>query len=460
MLAAIATDAVPQGQGNAASASGRHDLTAKTISGLEIANVLFAGEQTYIIWKPTLHIPRPRARLQRPAVYFTTSLHLTSTALNASRRNQSDTLKSFEPLPGNVLEPLRFDSKLKGSSIHLPEDRITKVLPGSTSARDEVKFIRGATKRAFPIVPALFTRIRYSTLPDSLIASLHLEIPHLVNGSMTISNVSIDVEDAEVRHLNSPKQSQEFQGGDESVRLYKLTPSNTTPAKTRSEVSVKIHGAVSIEQGLPICIETSWQAHIDLSKVGINPTYRWSRPLSGGPLHALPRPSLQPASRLSSAEVDRHASTGWRGMTLTFTARPSVAKEDDFSCDVHCINRSSRPRRFALVMVHRKRHHVAKEPQASSRENADLIASIFNVPALDGAKSSDVLDVNPDVRIGPLPAGAVFETRLKFRAVATGPLDLGTVRVVDLDTRQTIDVRELPDIVAHKTVVQAGSLSR
>ena len=63
-------------------------------------------------------------------------------------------------------------------------------------------------------------------------------------------------------------------------------------------------------------------------------------------------------------------------------------------------------------------------------------------------KPPDVFDLNPDVRIRPLPPGACYETQMKFRARATGVLDMGVIRIVDLDTRQTVDVRDLPDIVS------------
>ena len=40
---------------------------------------------------------------------------------------------------------------------------------------------------------------------------------------------------------------------------------------------------------------------------------------------------------------------------------------------------------------------------------------------------------------------------MKFRAMTTGVLDLGIIRIVDLETRLTVDVKELPDVVAFET---------
>lgn len=398
-----------------------------------------------MIWKPTLHISRPRVRLQRPAVYFTASLVLRSTALNQSASDRSDLLNSFEPLPENVLEPLRFDAAFGGSEVYLPEDRITKVLPASATARDDLKPIRGATKRAFPIVPAVFTRIRYSTLPDSMVASLHLEVSHLVAGSVTIKEVGLSTDGADVRRLVRSSGSERLAAGVEMVNLYKLTPKSNA-STTSSTISVRAHAVVHTEQGSSVELDTSWQANVDLTKLPLQPAYRWSRPLSGGPPHPPGRPSLQAGPRPPSVDIAQKSSPTEATVTFNLTARSTVRKGEVFSLDVHCINRSSRTRRFAFVVLHLRRH-TARDLKGD-KANAELVASIFNAPSLERTKQPDVLDLNPDVRIGHLPAGAVFETQMRFRAVTAGPLDLGIIRIVDLDTRQTIDVKELPDVTA------------
>lgn len=460
-LTANATDAVPQGQGNAASASGKHDLSSKTISGLEISNVLFAGEQTYIIWKPTMQISRPKVRLQRPAVYFTASLSPTATAANASRRDQSDVLKSFETLPANVLEPLQFDTALGGSEVYLPENRITRVLPTSGSTRGEVKPIRGATKRAFPLVPALFTRIRYSTLSDITVASLHLEASHLVSGTVELQDIRLEIEDTHVRHLTPSMNTEGLLAGAEKVEFYILTPSGKEKPRASSTVSVQIRAKVHIDQSSSVGLQIGWQAQVDLTKMATKPGYKWSRPLSGGPVMSPPRTSQQ-LGRPSTGPKDLQTATGERGITFNFTAPPKVDHGTEFRIDVHCVNRSSRTRRFALVMLHAKRQNTVRQQADAESEKEDLVGSIYDAPASDRAlaKPLDVLDLNPDVRIGPLQPGAIFQTALEFQAVASGPLDLGVIRIVDLDTRQTVDVKELPDVIALGSVEESTESSR
>lgn len=448
VVSAYATDAVPQGQGNAASASGKHDLTSKILPGLEFSNVLFAGEQTYVIWKPKLHISRPRVRLQRPAVYFTVTISLKSSALNEPRADRRDILESFEVLSANVLEPLQFDPSFSGAGASLPEDRISKVLPTSATSREEVKPIRGSTKRAFPVVPPLYTRTRYSTLHDAVIASLHLEPSQLVSGTISVQEINLSLSDATIHRLTSTLNMTGLVAGDELVSLYKIAPKRESRTLSTSTVAMSIKATVHIDQGSSVELEVSWQTSVDLTKIAAKPMYKWSRPLSGGPLQPSPRPSIQAGHWPSTSGLSQDSAKHETGMIFSFMAHSTVQKGAEFSLRIHCANRNSRTHRFALVVLHPKRQNTTTQQRESSLEKADLIASIFNAPLLERTKPSDILDLNADVRIGPLAPRAIYETQLKFRALNTGPLDLGVIRIVDLDTRQTVDVRDLPDVVA------------
>lgn len=48
----------------------------------------------------------------------------------------------------------------------------------------------------------------------------------------------------------------------------------------------------------------------------------------------------------------------------------------------------------------------------------------------------------------PLLPGTCYSTELKLLPLAVGPLHLEAVRLVDADTSETTDIRELPDIIA------------
>lgn len=438
-LSAHATDAVPQGNGNAASASGKHDLTSKTIMASEFTDLVSHGGATYVTWKPVLHLSRPRARLQRPAVYFTVHLTVSAEALISIRQYRKDFLTSLEPLPANVLEALQFDPSLGSSKIYLSETRITKVAPATDRMLDDIKPVRGASKRAFPIVPALFTKIRYSAVSDAVVASLHLETSQVVTGIVLIKNVSFDFPSANVESLNTLELPKESLAGDETVLLYKLTRIAETATAATSTVSVQIDAAVLPEEGPQTALDLHWQAQVDLSQTPAKSSYKWSRPLSvsGG------QPPARPSTSFDAAQ---QPTFGEHGITFNFWAPSTMPPRKDFKINVQCINQSNRSRRFAMVVVQPKKMPTKSQENLDTNDN-DIIANIFNAPPVERQKPPDVFDINPDVRIGPLLPGACYETELKFWAATTGVLELGFVRIVDLDTRQTVDVKDLPDVV-------------
>lgn len=50
--------------------------------------------------------------------------------------------------------------------------------------------------------------------------------------------------------------------------------------------------------------------------------------------------------------------------------------------------------------------------------------------------------------IRPLLPGTCHSTEIKLLPLATGPLHLEAVRLVDVNTNETTDIRDLPDILA------------
>ncbi|KAK5120590.1 hypothetical protein LTR85_006246 [Meristemomyces frigidus] len=473
VLAAHATDAVPQGGGNAASASGKQDLTTVTISAAESAKLLRVGQQTYVVWTPTLHIPWPRARLQRPAIYFTANLLMSPETTDQHAKPQTDHLTPYEPLPANVLEPLNFDPAFRGKKIYLSEDRITKVAPsGARTKLNEqvVKPIRGASKRAFPTMPALFTRMKYSAIPDGTVVSLHIESSQVIAGIFDVKCISVHstrpvdsstalarvgdgsgtstTADSMLQNLTDVTFPVQMQAGDETVLLYHLKSQNVdNAAPSQTTLCVAIQATAALEQGSQIDLDIAFQSQVSPGKSAPERTYNWARPLSASSSQK-PRQSTQsdpqPASIVGAG---KHENVG-SGVTFYLTAPRSTHQGQDMPLNIKCINKSSKPRRFAVLPLHR-RSMQATPPAHSSMDDADLVAGIFSAPILQREKAADVFCDTPDVRIGPVPPGACFETEMNFHVVlASGVLDLGTISIVDLDTKQRVDVTELPDVIA------------
>lgn len=450
VLSAHATDAVPQGAGNAASASGRHDLASKSFVGSSAVDLVSVGDNAYVIWKPILPLPRPRVRLQRPAIYFTATLKIDASNARASRESEKEYLKPYEPLPDNILEPFQHDRTLCHSNVYLSEMRITKVAPKPPNVEETVKPIRGASKRAYPAVPALFTKIRFSALPNVTIASLHVETSQLIAGTVRISNVALSVKNSAMEEITSPKLPLQTRGGDETVFLYKLFQkgkiSSSVPTNAPAPIiSVSIQADAALDQGSHISLNISWHTEADISTNVSKPLYAWSRPLKASSHHK--SLSIQSIGRPSSRDASSRDSEAAGGIVFTFACPATTTRTEELRMSVKCLNRSDRQRRFALVMLQPRKPLTELMPGVTHAESS-LVAKVFNAPPLAQIKTPDVVDLDPDLRIGPLSPGACFETHMTFRAMTTGPLDLGTLRIVDLESRQSVDVRELPDVVA------------
>jgi hypothetical protein len=443
-ISAHATNAVPEGPGNSAAASGKHDIASTKTPATSDVDLVRVKDHTYVIWRPTLHLVRPRVRLQRPAVYFTANLSIKISNSTAEPASGKQYLPSFEPLPANVLESLHYDPSLGSSArqIHVSETRVTKVSPSASQLEDTPRPLRGATKRAFPAVPAFFMRIGYSALPDATIASLHVEISPLITGDVHLDDVRLELPGTETTGLNEATWPQRSKAGDEVVLLYRMEKSSPETASTPSSMdlaAVSIEATAYMDSNSSVQIETQWQAQIDISHNQKTTPYRWSRPLSTGSAAAHKRMLSQNSSRPTSIHDAAHNTAKEGEIIFTFTAPPTAAQGSIVEIQVQCLNKSNRNRRFALVTAQRRGSAASVKPR-------------FDTPIKDEvheiAGQQRALTLTPDVRIGPLTAGACFETSLRYQTTSAGVLDFGTIRVIDLESRQTLDIAELPDVVS------------
>jgi hypothetical protein len=445
-ISAHATNAVPEGPGSAAAATGKHDIASTKSPATDDVELVTVKNHTYAIWKPTLHLVRPRVRLHRPAVYFTATLGLNSSNSTSATTPTEHYLPSFEPLPANVLEPLRHDPSLGalGRQIHVSETRVTKVSPSSSQLENTPRPLRGATKRAFPTVPAFFMRMGYSALPDAVIASLYVEISPLITGEVRLDDVRIEVPGLAIESLNEAAWPQRSRAGDEVVLLYRIEKQSmvtSAPSKEMDLASVTIEATASLDQDSRVDIETQWQAQVDMSHSHTPTSYKWSRPLStGGAAHR--RMISQASSRPSMQEVSNREGE----IIFTFTAPPTTRQGSEVEIQVQCLNKSNRSRRFAIVTAQRRSSAVSVKPRFERRANSNDTTAIS--AAHDTTGEHTVFTLTPDVRIGPLTAGACFETSLRYRTTSAGVLDFGTIRVIDLESRQTLDVAELPEVIS------------
>lgn len=450
-ISAHATNAVPEGPGNSAAASGKHDIASTKAPASEDVDLITVKEHTYAIWKPTLHLVRPRVRLQRPAVYFTANLGIASSHTTAAPAPQKQYLPSFEPLPANVLESLHHDPSLGASArqIHVSETRVTKVSPSAAQLEQIPRPLRGASKRAFPAVPAFFMRIGQSSIPDAIIASLHVEVSPLVAGEVKLDDVRVEMPGTIVHGLNEAIWPQRSKANDEVVLLYRMEKSTAAPTTPNASdlAAITIEATAHMDADCFVQIETQWHAQIDMSQIQKPTPHKWARPLSTG--NAAHRRNLsQTSSRPSMHEVAHKEGE----IIFTFTAPPTTKQDSIVVVQIQCLNKSNRSRRFALVTAQRRGSTASGKPRfakrAASNDTAIIAATRDTKNHETAEQQHGVLTLTPDIRIGPLTAGACFETSLKYRVMSTGVLDFGTIKLIDLESRQTLDIAELPDVVS------------
>ncbi|KAI6885363.1 hypothetical protein KC360_g3343 [Hortaea werneckii] len=455
-LAAHATDAVPQAKGSNVSPSAKHDLTSITLAGSKASDALVVADYTYVVWKLELHIPWPRTRLQRPAIYFTATLTLGSTASESKPKGPVKLfLPPYEPLPANVLQPLNSEPSLQGKHIFLPEDRITKVAPKPPKKDESLRPVRGATKRAFPVMPALFTRISYAAVPDGIIATLTIETSHIVAGKFRLSEVDVTarLDDSSVEtdkivpeSLTALKWPLMMRPDEEVSLLYRIAPEDGLELFAKAiSLTVNVHATLELENGSRVNLDMVWQPDKHSIPNVQGPHYKWSPP---SPHHSTPL--TQNTAKASSSEKTPAQSSSSvasdHGLKFLFTAPSTVKHQRDMQVKVQCTNDSRTGRNLAVIhnqSIRQQGLQSSDEPKSLAGAKSEPDDPLPHLKA-----RSNVFCNSPDVRTGLLAPGATFETEMEFFVKDLGLLDLGSIRILDLDTNQTVDVSELPDIIS------------
>ncbi|OQO12099.1 hypothetical protein B0A48_02738 [Cryoendolithus antarcticus] len=445
-IAAHATTADPAAASNPAISSAKHDV-ASTKHNASDSNVqvLTIGDSTYAVWKQPLHLAQPGSKVRRPAVYFTANLSPLADALAEASIVEKDYLPSFQPLPANVLEPLRFDASYgdAGREIYLSETRVAKVSPTAPRLEPLMRPLRGATKRAFPISSALYTRFGYSPVPQGGVVSVHVEAAKLISGDVQVHDVEMMVPGYDVGLLNSVDWPQQIKGGDEVVLLFHvLHTSMTIGSKEDKPPSLKLDAIMNIEDGTSVQLYMNRMADIKLPAATADKVYCWTNTkLSSDPV-------LSSGNRVGRPGMDIE---GKNEVIFNFTGPAEVKLNADFVVHVQCVNKSDRARKLALRPTPAKetaQGNAQFPARGSSKAGSDTRTMSTGAISPRTASEPHVLVVTPDIPTETLAPGACCEVDLQYRAVRAGSLQLGMVRIVDLQSEQRIVVSDLPDVVA------------
>ncbi|KAL9026921.1 MAG: hypothetical protein Q9180_007405 [Flavoplaca navasiana] len=150
---------------------------------------------------------------------------------------------------------------------------------------------------------------------------------------------------------------------------------------------------------------------------------------------------------------------------MTLTAPREVCVGQPFTWDVFLVNRSDKARKLAILVIPKRQagdhqSHTSRASGSSAavgqRRGIDHADAVLNENRLYGLQKSNSKDavqivcLSTDVRIGNLNPGFCHNTELKFLPLSKGVLQLEMVRVVDVLRNETIDIRDLPEIVAEE----------
>ena len=294
---------------------------------------------------------------------------------------------------------------------------------------------------AFRGLPAISSRVRYSN-PNSragrlsVIASLDVETGAFSNENISITHVSMQLSEGSAEDLGNgaaPLLPLVCRPKDNPTFLFRLTPngpgldaSKQSSAKT---VLVTVHATVLVSATCRPCIEMRWKTGVDFS-TALNPHYgargpsmqRSNRPSSlqrmsstadGENLPASARDGGASSESGSSEQRQRSGSVIDFGISISFTAPESMYLGTIFSWDVLVLNRSSRPRQLALIVIPRRKKgfigtHSSKSSSASLKghndgEISDAVIDdniLYAIQRNAGHEAMQLISMSTDVRIG------------------------------------------------------------
>jgi hypothetical protein len=447
---------------------------------VQTANDEQEGSHVLVAWKLLVNLRRPRMRLQNPSIVFSASANLKAAESMEAEVTRDEYLPSQVPSGLNLLESFNSDPALSNYNPRLSALRVSRVAPATHFPREMVRPFKNLSRQTFKALPAMSARVRYSRpngTPSNplLMASVDIDITPFATCDILVQKVDLNIIGGSVKSLN------DIQGltlpischpRDDVTFLYQLSPGDqpveTTQKPLRTlEISIGATALVSDDCQAPMTMQ--WKTTVDFT-VPLNPGY-------GQPSQAIQRarrpanlsidsfdviPSLGRRDSVQTIDLGsihkRNLSVPDFGITITFTSAGKTPRTGGiFSWDVFVVNRSSKPRKLALLTLPRRRRNdisVNRPPLSPGRDvhvaDAVMDENVIHVMQKGSAvEAADIVCLSTDVRIGPLAPSACHSVELKFMVLSARSriIDLEAVRVIDLTTQEYVDVRDLPSIV-------------
>ncbi|KAL6169189.1 hypothetical protein ACJQWK_05547 [Exserohilum turcicum] len=430
---------------------------------------------TFVIWKVDIFIARPQGRFHKPAVYFQPVASFKPAERPEHDALEDDYLPSRMPTPLNLLQSFENDPALVGIHPRLSSMRINKVTLSAPVAREMVRPIQNGQKPIFRVLPPLIWRIRYSRLHAplsdlSLIASLDLEVAQFATYNVNVKKVDLTLHGGKVKELSEQQDAEvSHRPGNQLTYLYKITPDlapDGTPALGAKGhyLTLTVEAKVTMASDCRPDIAIEWKTPVDFTSEQMSAHAKASQRLSGSTMQTTNTANPDALPGVDAQEPHEHGHSNKDvNVTLTVSGPPSVRVGDIFTWDVFIVNRSDKTRRLAILVIVKRPRDIEKHVSRPSTSSAvvpridrrELLATAVTDENVVYAKqksakteAADLVCLATDIRVGQLSPGSCYTADLKFLALAAGVLSVEAIRVVDLVTNETVDIRDLPSIVA------------
>ncbi|KAL8804395.1 MAG: hypothetical protein Q9182_002590 [Xanthomendoza sp. 2 TL-2023] len=420
------------------------------------------GSQGVIVWPLSCVLSRPRVRMQHPMITFKASGTLRQPPSTTSEHPGDRLLQSGVAASFNILGPLTGDQELRSIRPQLTAQRLDRI-SSTTSPAATMQMIRSKQRKPFPALPAMSARVRYSksggsSARSSTIANLDIETSPFQKEEIQLTNVSMELSDGSVEDLCTGhviRLPMACQPRSNLVFLFRLFPSNDQANGSRSSslpknLDICVNARVLISKTCRPHIQMKWRTTVDFS-AALNPAYggpsqtmqRSNRPSSlpissGNEKHRNTSTDLDIAPASSEDSQQQASATSGFGVTLTLTAPREVCVGQPFTWDVFLVNRSDQARKLAIVVIPKRKaadhkSHLSKTSVSSNAvsqrrdmDHADAVMDENRLYAMQKSNSKDPVQI--------------------------GILNVEAIRVIDVLTNESIDIRDLPEIVAEERV--------
>ncbi|KAF1946123.1 hypothetical protein EJ02DRAFT_418889 [Clathrospora elynae] len=476
---AFAFSTVPPPEQDPKAGPSKELIYSSTINHTDEPTVINHGEEddayTYVIWKVDIFIARPQGRFHKPAVYFQPTASFKPSERPRKDALEDEYLPSRVPTALNLLGSFENDPALAGIHPRLSAMRISKVTPSAPVARELVHPIRNGQRLIFRVLPALIWRMRYSrvqaSLSDlSLMASLDLEVAQFATYDVRIKKVNLALHGGNVKTLADQQDTTAIhKPGDQLTYLYKIKPNlapdgTPAPGSTGHYLTLRVEANVAIANDCRPDIAVEWKTPVDFASEQTSSLIKAAHRLSSQATNASNPDALLAHDTQNQQEQD--ASNSNINITLTVSGPPKVRVGEIFTWDVFIVNRSDKTRKLAILVIAKRKRDLERHKSHPSTSSAgglrtgkkELLATavideniVYAKQKSARTETADLICLTTDIRLGQLSPGACYTADLKFLALSSGVLSVESVRVIDLATNDTADIRDLPSIVAVET---------